>query len=330
MATPQVHQPIHPSMIPRLVPEYVEFHNKSLAQIVPPHTLPWSPTLRDAPAVPGGSTPLSVGATEDIDLTHTKFRAFTPEGESPANGWPCFIFFHGGGWTFGSISAENSFATNMCSRAKCVVLSVDYRLAPEHKYPTAVEDAVESLDWSRSWRIIEACILVTGRYSISQHLCSGGNLAAILALKAAEASPPIPLVFMLLIVPVTDNTASVENHWAENALTPWLSPARMLWFRDNYLPNKEDHTKWDASPIFAPDALLAKIPKTWIAVCECDILCGEGIAFGDKLRTVGVETEVEVYKGAPHPIMAMDGVLKIGAKMVSDAAAALGKALGTI
>ncbi|KAJ6508935.1 alpha/beta hydrolase fold-domain-containing protein [Mycena sanguinolenta] len=328
MATPQIHQPIHPSMIPRLVPEYVEFHNKSLVQIVPPHTLPWSTTLRDAPAVPGGSAPLPVGATEDIDLTHTKFRAFTPQGPSPTNGWPCFIFFHGGGWTFGSISAENSFATNMCNRAKCVVVTVDYRLAPEHKYPTAVEDAVESLDWvikyGKSKLNIDTTRVAVGGSS------SGGNLAAILALKGAQASPPIPLVFMLLIVPVTDNTASVENHWAENALTPWLSPARMLWFRDNYLPNKEDHTKWDASPIFAPDALLAKIPKTWIAVCECDILCGEGIAFGEKLRTVGVETEVEIYKGAPHPIMAMDGVLKIGAKMVSDAAAALGQALGTV
>jgi acetyl esterase/lipase len=142
---------------------------------------------------------------------------------------------------------------------------------------------------------------------VSHHPCSGGNLAAILTLKAAEASPPIPLVFQLLIVPVTDNTATVENLWAENALTPWLSPARMLWFRDNYLPNKEDYTKWDASPYFAPDALLAKAPKAWIAVCECDILRDEGIAYGKKLSAVGVEVEVEVYKGAPHPIMAMDG-----------------------
>ncbi|KAF8208812.1 alpha/beta hydrolase fold-domain-containing protein [Mycena galopus ATCC 62051] len=323
-------QPIHPSMLPRLDPEYIEFHNKSLAHIIPPHTLPWSPSLRDVPAVPGGSAPLPVGATEDIALTHTKFRAFTPEGPAPPDGWPCFIFFHGGGWTFGSISAENSFATNMCVRAKCVVLSVDYRLAPEYRYPTAVHDAIESLDWvlahGKPRLNIDTARIAVGGSS------SGGNLAAILALKAAERAPPIPLVFQLLIVPVTDNTASAApgGLWADNALTPWLSPARMLWFRDNYLPNAADHTNWDASPIFAPEALLAKVPKTWIAVCECDILCGEGIKFGEKLREVGVEAEVEVYKGAPHPIMAMDGVLKIGAKMVSDAAAALGKALGTV
>src|ERR1700761_2200097 len=90
----QIHQPIHPSMIPRLDPEYVDFHNKFIATIVPPHTLPWDPAMRNGPAVPGGSHPLPVGKTEDIDMTHTGFRAFTPEGISPANGWPCFIFFH--------------------------------------------------------------------------------------------------------------------------------------------------------------------------------------------------------------------------------------------
>ncbi|KAF7299125.1 Abhydrolase-3 domain-containing protein [Mycena indigotica] len=300
-----IHQPIHPSMLPRLDAEYIEFHNTALATIVPPHTLPWDPALRNSPAVPGGSQPLPVGSTQDIDLTHTKFRAFTPEGSAPANGWPCFIFFHGGGWTFGNISSENSFSTNMCVRAKCVVISVDYRLAPEHKYPTAVDDAVESLDWviknGKTVLNIDTSKIAVGGSS------SGGNLAAILAMKAAEASPPIPLIFQLLIVPVTDNTATVENRWAKNELTPWLSPARMLWFRDNYLPNKQDYTKWDASPIFAPDALLAKVPKTWIAVCECDILADEGIAFGEKLTAAGVHVEVEVYKGAPHPIMAMDG-----------------------
>jgi acetyl esterase/lipase len=96
---PEIHQPIHPSMLPRLDSEYIEFHNSKLVHIIPPHTIkPWNPNLRNAPAVPGGSEPLQVGKTEDIPLTsgHTSFRAFTPEGDSPENGWPCFIFFHGG------------------------------------------------------------------------------------------------------------------------------------------------------------------------------------------------------------------------------------------
>ena len=120
-------------------------------------------------------------------------------------------------------------------------------------------------------------------------------------------------MFQLLVVPVTDNTASVETStsWAENQLTPWLSPERMLWFRHNYLPNKEDWIKWDASPFFAPDDLVSKLPKAWIGVTELDILRDEGVQYGEKLKKTGVEVDIVMYKGAPHPIMAMDGTPSI-------------------
>ncbi|PBK98469.1 hypothetical protein ARMGADRAFT_1051874 [Armillaria gallica] len=309
-------QPPHPSIIPRLDPEYLEFHNNTLIYITPPH-------------FPGGSPLLPVGKTEDFKLAHCDFRAFTPEGEAPTTGWPVFIYFHGGGWTFGNINSENSLATNMCVRAKCVVISVNYRLAPEDKYPLAVEDAIESLDWviknGKSELNIDTTRIAVGGSS------SGGSLAAILALKAAEVQPPIPLIFQLLVVPVTDNTASVENLWKENEHTARLTPGRMNWFKLNYLPDPRDWTKWDASPAFAPKELLEKVPKAWIAVAELDILREEGVQYGEKLKELGVEVETVVYKGAPHPIMAMDGpALKIGAKLVSDAAIALGKAFGTI
>ncbi|KAF9564021.1 hypothetical protein CPC08DRAFT_748599 [Agrocybe pediades] len=316
--------PIHPSVVAELDPDYVKFHNEHLVNLTPPHTLPWHPSIRDAPAVPGSSAPLKVGKTQDYDLTHTKFRAFTREGTPPADGWPIFIFFHGGGWTLGNINSENAFCTNMCVHANCVVVSVDYRLAPENPYPTAVEDAVESLHWMYKNGPQELGINVN-RIAVGGS-SSGGNLATILALKAVETKLTPPLIFQLLIVPVTDNTASVEGSWKENALTPWLSPARMMWFRNNYLPNQEDWTKWDASPLFAPDELVRQLPGAWIAVCEKDILKEEGVQYGDKLAKAGVEVEIEVYKGAPHPIMAMDGALPIGKKMVADAARALAKA----
>ncbi|KAF8153372.1 alpha/beta hydrolase fold-domain-containing protein [Crassisporium funariophilum] len=307
-------QPIHPSIIPRLDPEYLQFHNNNLLYLTPPHTLPWDPSLRNAPAVPGASDPLPVGKTQDYDLPKTKFRAFTPEGTPPPKGWPVFIFFHGGGWTLGNIGSETTFSTNMCVHASCVVMSVDYRLAPENPYPAAVEDAVDSLDWviknGHTELGIDSSRIAVGGSS------SGGNLATILALKAAESQPPIPLLFQLLVVPVTDNTASVNDAWKENQLTPWLSPERMLWFRHNYLPNQADWTRWDASPIFAPDELLRQTPRAWIAVAELDILRDEGVQYGEKLRKAGVDTQVEVYKGAPHPIMAMDGKLIISFDVV--------------
>lgn len=93
---PVAKQPLHPSIIDLLDPEYIEFHNKHVVNITPPHTLPWSPAIRNGMAVPGGTPLLKVAKTQDFDLPTTKCRAFTPEGTPPAGGWPLFIFFHGG------------------------------------------------------------------------------------------------------------------------------------------------------------------------------------------------------------------------------------------
>ncbi|KAG6887261.1 hypothetical protein C0992_013099 [Termitomyces sp. T32_za158] len=296
-------QPLHHSVISRLDPEYIEFHNAVLQYIVPPHTLAWDPAIRDGPVVPGGSPPLEVAKTQDFDLKHTKIRTFTPYGTVPEGGWPVFIYFHGGGWTLGNIASETSFSTHMAVGAHCVVVSVDYRLAPENAYPAAVEDAVAALDWVMQ-NVANSLNINTSRIAAA---CSGGNLAAILALKAAEHKPAIPLVFQLLVVPVIDNTTSVDNLWAKNQKSPWLSPDRMTWFRNNYLPNMEDRTNWDASPIFAPPELLRKTPSAWIGVAALDILKEEGVLYGEKLKELDVKVEVVTYEGAPHPIMAMDG-----------------------
>lgn len=144
---------------------------------------------------------------------------------------------------------------------------------------------------------------------------SGGNLAAVVTHKAHQNEPPIPLVFQLLVVPVTDNTAGTDGtpyaSWAENANTPALNPGRMIWFRDNYTPNIADRSKWDNSPILAPEEWFKKVPKAWIGVAERDLLRDEGIAYGEKLRAAGVEVDIQIYRDAPHPIMAQDGYVLI-------------------
>ena len=140
---------------------------------------------------------------------------------------------------------------------------------------------------------------------------SGGNLAAVLTHKAALMTPPVPLIFQLLVVPVTDNTASstegVYPSWSENIKTCGLVPDRMLWFRNLYLPNGADRTRWDNSPMFAPDESFQNVPNAWIGVCERDILRDEGVFYGEKLRKFGRKAEVVVYPNAPHAILAMDG-----------------------
>jgi len=260
-----------------------------------------------------------------------RVRVFTPEGEKPSGGWPGIVYFHGGGWTLGNINTENHFSSHVCKHARTVVVSVDYRLAPENPYPAAVEDAWEALLWTRANATdldIDLSRLAVGGSS------SGGNLAAVLTHKAALTNPPIPLAFQLLIVPVIDNTANPTNpiypSWEENAHTPSLTPGKMVWFQGMYLPDASKRREWEASPMFAPDAGFEANPNAWIAVCELDVLRDEGVAYGEKLRKFGKSVEVKVYKGAPHPVMAMDGVLQVGRDLISDACVALAKALGTI
>ncbi|PFH48418.1 hypothetical protein AMATHDRAFT_76739 [Amanita thiersii Skay4041] len=339
-------QPLHPSILPRLDPEYISFHTNHLQFLPLVYDKPWDPAFRAGPVVPGGTLPSRVGKLEDYNLTHTKLRAFTPPGDIPpslsssSTGWPVLIYFHGGGWTFGNIASEESFSSRMCLDARCVVVSVDYRLAPEHPYPAAVEDAIEALQW----------VVKNGKEKLNVDLTriavggssSGGNLAAVLALQAPLLKPALrhPIMFQLLIVPVTDNTSTASGKpsphasWERNVHTPWLSPARMLWFRNNYLPDEATRGEWRASPLLAPEEVVkgmlkAGKSKCWVAVTELDILRDEGVAFSERLRKEGgglVEVEVVEYKKCPHPIMAMDGVLEAGRRMVSDAGRALKKA----
>ncbi|KAF8837907.1 hypothetical protein BDN67DRAFT_955922 [Paxillus ammoniavirescens] len=326
--TQTVHQPIHPDIHPRLDPEYVEFHNKHTAFIVPPHTIPWHADIRKLPVVTGSSPIVKVGSIRDIVLKNCKIRVYTPEGEPPAEGWPVFLYIHGGGWTLGSLDTQASFAARQCKENNCITICLDYRLAPENPYPAAVEDTVTTIQW----------IYQNGRAELNANVnkiavggsSSGGNLAAIVALKAQELTPPIPIVFQLLIVPVIDNTASdsgeVYSSWKEMQNTVWLNTGRMMWFRHNYLPDPTTWANWDNSPIFAPELLLAKAAPAWVGVCEMDILRDEGIAYGEKLRGLGVKVEIKTYKGVPHPTLGMDGVLTVARTMVADATKALGDA----
>jgi len=112
-------------------------------------------------------------------------------------------------------------------------------------------------------------------------------------------------------IAVIDNTASdsgeVYSSWKEMQNTVWLNIGRMMWFRHNYLPDPNTWANWDNSPIFAPELLLAKAAPAWVGVCEMDILRDEGIAYGEKLRGLGVKVEIKTYKGVPHPTLGMVG-----------------------
>lgn len=167
-------------------------------------------------------------------------------------------------------------------------------------------------------------------------LHSGGNLAAVLVLEAACLFPSFKPVLMLLIVPVIDNTALPGEGWY-NLHSPWLTPARMLWYRRMYLPHGNgrderypERENWQTSPNLAPSKILSRCPPTWLAVAEYDLLATEALAFSSQLRASGVQTTVKVYPGSTHAILALSGVLSKGRELMLDAAQALNGAFWPI
>ncbi|KAF9069073.1 Alpha/Beta hydrolase protein [Rhodocollybia butyracea] len=299
----QLKQPSHPSIISKLDPEYVTFHEKYIQNMTPRDQLPWDP-IPMRMSIPLGKKPLDVGKIEEFELKgggHRKMmRAYTPIGEPLKTSWPVLIYFHGGGWTLGGLDNEQSIITNFCMGARCVVLSVDYRLAPENKFPAAVDDAVEALQWV----LMEGNNLLnadTSKIAVSG-LSAGGNIAAALALKSAEES------FTPLLPCPTSTTTLIYM----------------------YFLTEKDWLKWEASPLLAPRDLLVKAPKTWIGAGELDILCNEAEAYAERLRECGVDAECVVYKGGTHVNFMIDGtMMKSGEKGIADAVEVLAKAFGT-
>jgi acetyl esterase/lipase len=311
-----VHQPIHPDVRPLLDPEYAAFHDQYYQHIVPDDQKVWDGSARlplDCP--PTGSTPVAVGSVEDLDLGNYTVRVFTPDSPKPSRGWPAFLWLHGGGWAVGGVEQSNDFLALICQRAKAVVVTVGYRLAPEHPFPAAFDDSVDALKWLCSDEATTKLGVDPSSVAIGG-LSAGGQMAASLAIKAGTLQPPIKLKFQLLVVPVIDNTATTSTIWASRKNAPWLTPPRMTWYRKMYFTDEKSVETWEASPNFAPKALLATSPKTWIAVAEQDLLAPEAQAYAEQLddawKEAGVNQSavVSIYQGSTHGILVMNGMRK--------------------
>ncbi|KAF7562447.1 hypothetical protein G7046_g1677 [Stylonectria norvegica] len=309
--------PLHHSVKDRIHPEYEAFYNEKVADKQQVHHQPVEASRTSGTLIPGAGPLIPVGKSADYSISRLeskgpdlKVRCFTPKGSKPVGGWPVLIYFHGGGWVLGTIDTENVVATNICSRGRCVVVTVDYRLAPEDPYPAAVEDAWEAVQWvqgkGKALLEVNTSKMATGGSS------AGGNLAAIVCQRsAARGSQAFAL--QLLSVPVTDNTADVSNNetYKENQHTPALPAEKMLWYRKHYLPNRNDWGHPESSPLLWEGAWSA-LPPAVIVLGELDVLRSEGEQFGKKLTDAGVRADVHIMDGQPHPFLAMDGVLEAG------------------
>jgi acetyl esterase/lipase len=313
-----IHQPIHPDVRSLLDPEYVSFHDEYFQYLVPDDQKTWDGSAREGikDMPPTGSEPVKVGTIRDLQVGKFEVRVFTPDVERPSRGWPVFLWFHGGGWAVGDISSGNDLCALICKHAACVVVTVGYRLAPEHPFPAAFEDSVEALKWLCSDEgatelAIDPTSIAIGGTS------AGAQLAASVSLQAAILTPPFKIAFQLLVVPVIDNTATVSTVWAAKKNAPWLTPARMTWYRRMYFVDEKSAEMWEASPNKAPASLLAQSPRTWIAVAEQDLLAPEALLFAEQLdeawKSAGhddKEVVLKSYEGSTHSILAMSGRLR--------------------
>lgn len=237
-------------------------------------------------------------------------RIYTPQGSGP---FPILVFYHGGGWVIGDIESHDPVCRRLTKLAECIVVSVDYRLAPEYPFPAAPEDCYAATQWIASHASElqgDATRIAIGGDS------AGGNLSAVVAQMARDRSGP-PLVFQLLIYPATDmrmNTPSIE----ENGKGYLLTKEDMIWFSNHYLPNSEDKLHSQASPFLATD--LSGLPPALIITAEYDPLRDEGELYGERLKEAGVPVTVSRYKGAIHGFV---GLIELGNQALAEAAAAL-------
>jgi acetyl esterase len=235
---------------------------------------------------------------------------------------PVLVYFHGGGFTIGNIQTHDALCRQLAHLAHCAVLSVNYRLAPESKFPTAVNDAWDVVQWVAthgSTKELAADQIAVGGDS------AGGTLAAVCAILARDANLPIAL--QLLFYPGTAAHQTAESHrkFARGFL---LEEPHITYFFDHYLRCPEDREDWRFAPLDGRDDSghpvdLEEVAPAWLGLAECDPLVDEGVQYADRLRMAGVMVDLEIYRGVVHEFIKMGRAIPEAAKAHADAAKAL-------
>src|SRR5207245_5987799 len=247
-------------------------------------------------------------------------RVYRPAGVAATALLPGLVYFHGGGWVIGDLETHDVLCRQLTAGAGITVVSVDYRLAPEHKFPAALDDAWEATRWvnaSAAELGIDASRLAVGGDS------AGGNLAAVVALMARDAGSPA-VTFQVLLYPVTDLGAETRSY-TDFADGYMLTRDSMRWFVAQYLDSKDQAADWRASPLRA--ATLAGLPPALIVTAGFDPLRDEGRAYARRLRDAGVRVDYACYGGMLHGFVGMGRLLDSGNRAVSHIAASLREAL---
>ena len=231
-------------------------------------------------------------------------RLYTPMRLRKTNGLaPCLVFFHGGGWVIGDLDSHDVVCRKLADEGELIVVSVDYRLAPEHKFPAAVEDAIAATRWiadNAKQLDVDASRLTVGGDS------AGGNLAAVVAISARDGNGP-DIAGQLLIYPATDFALTHPSH-GEPETSILLTHSVIRWFRDHYLNGAADVHDWRASPARAKT--LIGLPPAYVLTAGADPLRDEGDEYAHRLKEAGVPVTYRSFPGQFHGFFTMGKLLQ--------------------
>ena len=240
---------------------------------------------------------------------------------------PLMLYFHGGGFTIGSIDTHDTLCRELARLSECRVVSLDYRLAPEHRFPTAANDAWDALAWLSTHG--DTLGALPGALAVGGD-SAGGTLAAACALQArpvpgARGGGGIPLALQLLFYPGLSAHQDTPSH-ASFVDGLMLERSHIDYFFNLYLRSPADREDWRFAPLLAPD--VDGVAPAWIGLAEFDPLVDEGLAYADRLRLAGVPVDLDIYRGVTHEFIKMGRALPEARLAHRDAARALRQAFG--
>ncbi len=244
-------------------------------------------------------------------------RVYRPDGSPP---FPTLVYFHGSGFVIADLDTHDPICRSLTNSSGCALVSVDYRLAPEHPYPAAPEDCYAATQWVAEHGSeigADGSRIAVGGDS------AGGNLAAVVALMARERGGP-PIEAQILIYPVTDHNFTTPSY-RDNAEGYGLGAGTMRWFWGHYLANEADGAEPYASPLRASD--LSGLPPAHVVTAEYDPLRDEGEAYAERLKQAGVRTTSVRYNGVVHGFFGAMNQIPDAREAIATTAAALQKAL---
>jgi acetyl esterase len=267
-----------------------------------------------------GGEPDELGRVEDLVIPRPDGP--TPDGGLPVRVYasegggirPALVYFHGGGWVFGNLETHDAVCRALAKESGAVVISVDYRLSPEHKYPAAVDDAQAATLWVAAHAEslgIDARRIAVGGDS------AGGNLATVVAMRCRDSGGPA-LAAQVLLYPVTDLSSLDTASYRELGEGYFLSGAAMDWFSGHYLASADHKRLPEVSPLLAPD--VSGLPPALVVTAEFDPLRDEGEAYAERLKKAGVPVTVSRYPGMIHGFVSMRGVLSGGRQGITEIA----------